>query len=191
RYARGGDPAGFDYNITLADNQLLAGVELTVSGVLLQSYETMIVDGSLELDGTFRFFGGKSDDGLKGGAKNDLLFGNAGNDLLTGGGGSDTFRYDSTGDSNSFFLDRILDFTPGTDKIDLSRIDANSLVGGDQGFTWIGSNAFSGAAGELRAFQQGGDWMLEGDSNGDSAGDLVILLTLQGPTPLGAGDFIL
>ncbi|MGZ9062039.1 MAG: hypothetical protein ACXW2K_09015, partial [Allosphingosinicella sp.] len=25
RYARGGDPAGFDYNITLADNQLLAG----------------------------------------------------------------------------------------------------------------------------------------------------------------------
>ena len=69
RYARGGDPAGFDYNITLADNQLLAGVELTVSGALLQAYETMIVDGSLETDGTFRFFAGKANDTLKGGGQ--------------------------------------------------------------------------------------------------------------------------
>ena len=44
-------------------------------------------------------------------------------------------------------MDQILDFTPGTDKIDLSRIDANSLVAGDQAFNWIGSNAFSGTAG--------------------------------------------
>ena len=51
RYSRGGDPAGFDYNITLADNQLLAGIELTVSGVFLMAGETMILDGSQELDG--------------------------------------------------------------------------------------------------------------------------------------------
>ena len=41
-------------------------------------------------------------------------------------------------------MDQILDFTPGTDKIDLDRIDANTAVAGDQAFTWIGSNAFSG-----------------------------------------------
>jgi Ca2+-binding RTX toxin-like protein len=190
RYARGGDPAGFDYNITLADNQLLAGVELTVSGTFLQSYETMIVDGSRESDATFRFFAGRSDDTLKGGANNDLLFGNLGADTLTGNGGADTFRYDSTAESTSTSLDHILDFTPGTDKIDLTRIDANTLVGGDQAFAWIGSNAFSGTAGELHAFQSGGSWILEGDTNGDGVGDLVISLTLQGPTPLGAGDFL-
>jgi hypothetical protein len=88
-------------------------------------------------------------------------------------------------------MDHILDFTPGTDKIDLSRVDANALAAGDQAFAWIGSNAFSGAAGELRAFQSGGNWILEGDVDGNGSADLVVMLDLQGPTPLGAGDFLL
>ncbi|MEA3012623.1 MAG: hypothetical protein QOD42_1168, partial [Sphingomonadales bacterium] len=191
RYARGGDPAGFDYNITLADNQLLAGVELTVSGVILQSYETMIVDGSQETDGTFRFFGGKADDTLKGGANTDLIFGNLGADTLTGNGGADTFRYDSTADSNSGSRDHILDFTPGTDKLDLTRIDANTLVAGDQAFTVIGGAAFSHTAGELRGFQSGGDWFIEGDTNGDGVADFSVQLTLHGTTPLSGSDFFL
>ncbi|MGZ8285657.1 MAG: M10 family metallopeptidase C-terminal domain-containing protein [Allosphingosinicella sp.] len=191
RYARGGDPAGFDYDITLADNQLLAGIEFTVSGTFLTANETMIVDGSQELDGRFRFFAGKSSDTLKGGAQNDLLFGNLGADQLTGGGGADTFRYDSTADSNSASMDQILDFTPGTDRMDLTRIDARTNLAGNQAFTWIGSNAFTGTAGQLRAFQQGGDWILQGDVDGDGVADLVIALTLQGPTPLSASDFVL
>jgi hypothetical protein len=88
-------------------------------------------------------------------------------------------------------MDRILDFTPGTDKIDLSRIDANAGAAGDQAFSWIGSNAFGGVAGQLRAYEQGGTWYVEGDTNGDSVADLVVALTLQGASPLGAGDFYL
>jgi serralysin len=88
-------------------------------------------------------------------------------------------------------MDQILDFTPGTDKIELDKIDSNSLVAGDQAFTWIGSSAFSGAAGQLRAVQSGGNWLLQGDTNGDGVADLVVSLTLQGATPLGAADFIL
>ncbi|HLL31377.1 MAG TPA: calcium-binding protein, partial [Allosphingosinicella sp.] len=194
RYARGGGTE-FDYNITLADNMLDAGVELTVSGTLLQANETMILDGSLETDGNFRLFGGRADDTLKGGAQNDLLHGHVGADQLTGGGGADTFRYDNVTHSNAASRDHILDFTPGTDKIDLSRVDANSLVAGNQAFTWIGSNAFTGSGaastGQLRAFQSGGTWLVEGDVDGDGVGDLVIELTLQGPTPLSAGDFFL
>jgi Ca2+-binding RTX toxin-like protein len=190
RYARGGGTE-FDYNITLADNMLLPGVELTVSGALLMATETMILDGSLEMDGTFRLFGGKAADTLKGGAKNDLIHGNQGADTLSGGGGADAFRYQNVLESNGPSRDHILDFTPGTDKIELDRIDANTLAGGNQAFTWIGSNAFSNSAGELRAFQSGGIWIVEGDINGDGFADLVIALTLQGPTPLGAGDFLL
>ncbi|HEU0099131.1 MAG TPA: pre-peptidase C-terminal domain-containing protein [Allosphingosinicella sp.] len=190
RYARGGDPAGFDYHITLADNMLLAGVELTVSGALLQAYETMYVDGSLETDGTFRFFAGKSDDTLKGGANKDLLLGNLGADTLSGGGGADVFRYDSTADSNSASKDHITDFAPGVDKIDLSRIDANANVAGDQAFSWIGSNEFSGSAGQLRAYQQSGSWFVEGDTNGDGVADLVIQLTVPSLTPVTSADFL-
>ena len=190
RYARGGGTE-FDYNLTLSDAIVGAGQELTVSGAILMATETMILDGSQETDGRLRLFGGKAADTLKGGGQADLLHGNLGADTLAGGGGADSFRYQNVLESTASSRDHILDFTPGTDKIELDRIDANTLVGGNQAFTWIGSNAFSNTAGELRAFQSGGQWFVEGDVNGDGAPDLVIALTLQGPTPLGAGDFIL
>jgi len=189
RYARGGGTE-FDYNLTLSNAIVNAGQTLTVSGALLMASETMILDASQESDGLLRLFGGRADDTLKGGANADLLHGNLGSDQLTGNGGADMFRYDSTAESNSSSMDQILDFTPGTDKIDLSRIDASSLAAGDQAFAWIGSNAFSGSAGQLRAYEQSGTWFVEGDTNGDSVADLVIALTLEGPVPLGAGDFL-
>ncbi|MET1109885.1 MAG: M10 family metallopeptidase C-terminal domain-containing protein, partial [Allosphingosinicella sp.] len=149
------------------------------------------LDASQEADGLLRLFGGKANDTLKGGGQADLIHGNLGADTLRGGGGADVFRYDSTAESNSASRDLILDFTPGADKIDLSRIDANGAAAGDQAFVWIGASAFSGVAGQLRAFQSGGSWILEGDTNGDSVADLVVALTLQGPAPLAAGDFLL
>ncbi|HET9637700.1 MAG TPA: M10 family metallopeptidase C-terminal domain-containing protein [Allosphingosinicella sp.] len=190
RYARGGGTE-FDYNLILSDAIVKPGETLTVSGALLMATETMVLDASQELDGLLRLFGGRADDTLKGGANADLIHGNLGADSLTGNGGADSFRYQSVEESNSVTMDQILDFTPGTDSIDLSRVDANSVAAGDQAFSWIGSSAFSGSSGELRAYEQSGTWFVEGDVNGDSVADLVIALTLQGPTPLGVGDFIL
>jgi Ca2+-binding RTX toxin-like protein len=190
RYARGGGTE-FDYNLTLSNAIVKAGETLTISGSLLMASETMILDASKESDGFLRLFGGKANDTLKGGGQADLIHGNLGADMLTGNGGADVFRYDSTAESNSASRDRILDFKPGTDKIDLSRIDANTLVAGDQAFAWIGGSAFSGSAGQLRAYQSGGSWFVEGDTNGDGAADLVIALTLQGTAPIGPGDFVL
>jgi Ca2+-binding RTX toxin-like protein len=192
RYARGGG-SEFDYNIKLADSHLAAGVTLTVSGALLMATETMILDGSLETNGILNIFGGRAADTLKGGGQADLLHGNLGADLLTGNGGADIFRYDTTAESTNSASDHILDFTTGTDRIDLSRIDANTAAFGNQDFQWIGSNAFSHTAGELRAEQvNGADWLLQGDTDGNGAADFVVLLTVQGPTPLGAApDFIL
>jgi Ca2+-binding RTX toxin-like protein len=192
RYARGGGTE-FDYNIKLADSHLAAGVTLTVSGALLMATETMILDGSLEMNGILNIFGGRAADTLKGGGQGDILHGNLGADQLTGNGGVDIFRYDTTAESTSPARDHILDFTTGTDKIDLSRIDANTIASGNQDFQWIGSSAFSNKAGELRAEQvSGADWLLQGDTDGNGAADFVVLLTLQGPTPLGAApDFIL
>jgi Ca2+-binding RTX toxin-like protein len=149
----------------------------------------MIVDGSLEADGHLRLFGSYSIDTLKGGGQSDLIIGSLGADTLGGGGGADVFRYDEAGDSTSASRDQILDFAAGTDKFDLSRIDANSNAGGDQAFAWIGSNAFSGSAGQLRAYEQGGTWYVEGDTNGDSVADLVIAVTVTGGS-LTQADFL-
>jgi Ca2+-binding RTX toxin-like protein len=190
RYARGGGTE-FDYNITLSNLIVGAGQTLTVSGTLLLATESMILDGSQETDGFLRLFGGKSNDVLKGGGQNDLIHGNLGADILAGNGGADSFRYQDTAESNSGSMDHILDFTPGTDRIELDRIDADTLTAGNQAFSWIGSGAFTGTAGQLRAYEQSGTWFVEGDTNGDGIADLVIALTLQGATPLGAGDFLL
>src|SRR5688572_21163059 len=190
RYARGGGTE-LDYNLVLSDAIVNAGQELTISGALLMTTETMILDASQETNGSLRLFGGRAADTLKGGALADLIHGNSGADVLAGGGGADIFRYQAVTESYSVARDHIVDFTPGTDKIELDRIDARTNVAGDQAFSWIGSNAFSGVSGQLRASQSGGQWIVEGDINGDGFADLIIALTLQGPTPLGAGDFVL
>jgi Ca2+-binding RTX toxin-like protein len=59
--------------------------------------------------------GGAGSDYLVGNEGNDTLNGGTGNDYLNGGAGSDIFRF--TGDAGN---DTVLDFTSGTDKIDLS-----------------------------------------------------------------------
>ncbi|HEX8262376.1 MAG TPA: M10 family metallopeptidase C-terminal domain-containing protein [Allosphingosinicella sp.] len=119
---------------------------------------------------------------LDAGAGADVLEGSGGADILIGGAGADTFRYASLSDSAGSAVDHITDFASGSDKIDLSGIDANSLLGGDQAFSWIGSNAFGGSgaasAGELRAYQSGGNWFVEGDTNGDGNADLIIQVTV-------------
>jgi hypothetical protein len=188
RYARGGGTE-FDYNLILSDAIVKPGETLTVSGALLMASETMILDASQETDGLLRLFGGKASDILKGGGQADLIHGNLGADQLTGNGGADTFRYQSTAESTTGSMDHILDFAAGIDKIDLSRIDADSNMAGDQSFTFIGSNAFSGTAGQLRAYQDGGSWFVEGDTNGDNVADLVIQLTVTGG-PLTQADFL-
>jgi len=190
RYARGGASA-FDYNIVLADSNVGSGHMLTVSGALLTASETMVLIGSAETNGFLRLFGGAADDTLFGGAGADLIRGALGGDEIQGGGGADSFRYQSAAESVNGSADHILDFTPGTDRIELDRIDADGVAAGDQAFRWIGSDAFSGSAGELRAYDSGPVWIVEGDVDGDGRADLVIALTLQGATPLGAGDFVL
>jgi len=191
RYARGGGTE-FDYSLILSDALTGAGQTLTVSGALLLATETMIVDGSLESNGALRLFGGKAADTLKGGALADVLHGNLGADSLTGNGGGDTFVYHSTAESTTGSIDQIFDFAAGSDKLDLAKVDANTLVGGDQAFTWIGSNAFGGSgaasAGQLRAYQDGNSWFVEGDTNGDGVADLVIQLVVTGS--LTQSDFL-
>lgn len=138
-----------------------------------------------------RLYGRAGDDNLDGGAGADALYGNQGADQMTGGAGADRFIYFAAVDSRSGTSDRITDFTPGSDRIEISRLDADLGTGGNQLFQFIGSAAFSGTAGELRAEQQAGTGrtVISADQTGDMIADFVI--ELDGLLTLSAADFML
>ena len=71
--------------------------------------------------------------------------------------------------------------------IDISGIDANLKLAGDQAFTFIGTEAFGGAAGELRYEVTAEGVVVRADADGDGGADLSLLLT--GCTMVTAGDF--
>jgi hypothetical protein len=87
--------------------------------------------------------------------------------------------------------DTILDFAPG-DRLNLAGIDADgNAANGNGQFAFSGAGAFTKAAGQLRAAQVDGNWLIEGDTNGDGAADLSILVTAAQGHLIGAADFIL
>lgn len=80
--------------------------------------------------------GGNGKDQLNGGDGKDTLYGDAEDDYLTGGSNKDTFSYSSALDSlGAAGRDTITDFVPGTDKVDLSGVDADASIGGNQAFS--------------------------------------------------------
>ncbi|HEX8239826.1 MAG TPA: calcium-binding protein [Allosphingosinicella sp.] len=181
--------SSYSYNLTMNDGNVAAGVQMVVDGAKLRGGETLVFNGAAETDGSFRIIGGANGDNITGSQNGDIMQGNGGADQLTGGGGADTFAYKLATDSSASAADHILDFTSGTDRIDLSKIDANTGLAGDQAFSWIGSGAFTNVAGQLRAYQSGSDWFVEGDVNGDGAADLLIQVTVTGGPPVQS-DFL-
>jgi hypothetical protein len=62
------------------------------------------------------------------------------------------------------------------DRIDLSEIDANTRVGGNQAFVLVAD--FTGASGQLTTRAVDGDMRILGDVNGDRTADFAIDLAI-------------
>ena len=129
---------------------------------------------------------------MRGGDGNDVLVGGLGRDLMFGDGGADRFDFDTITEAGATAATRdiisLFDLAGG-DVIDLSTIDANSLVAGNQAVTFIGSAAFT-AAGQVR-FSQGDTFVVvEMNVAGAATAEGFI-----GVSPVGSGltasDFIL
>jgi Ca2+-binding RTX toxin-like protein len=135
--------------------------------------------------------GNAGNDTIDGGTGNDMIYGGAGKDVLTGGAGSDHFIF-SAGDlaATRGKADVIADMRGSQDDlIDLHLIDANEGKQGNQRFSFIGSDHFSGHAGELRFEKADGATYVYGDTDGDSKADFV--LHLDGANNLKADYFAL
>ena len=68
-------------------------------------------------------------------------------------------------------------------------IDANAGAVGNQAFSFIGTAAYTGVAGQLRFLSDGVVTVIGGDVDGDGVSDFNIRLT--GAISLVAGDFVL
>ena len=134
------------------------------------------------------------DDICNGGDGQDILRGGLGRDFLRGDANTvehDVFDYNKIAEStwNPAGRDVILDFQPNVDDIDLSTIDANTLVAGNQAFKFIGGANFHHKAGEVRVSAQGSNTLVSADVNGDGKPYMAILL--NGTLTLDKFDFIL
>ena len=165
----------------------------SVSRTLGTNLENLTLTGTLALSGignasANRLTGNAAANSLNGSAGNDTLTGGGGRDVLTGGSGSDFFDFNASSETGitSTTRDLIADFVSGTDHIDLSSIDANAAMAGDQAFTKLlaSSTAFT-AAGQLRF----GGGVLYGNTDTDTAAEFSI--ALSGITRISLTDFIL
>lgn len=135
-------------------------------------------------------YGMAGNDRIYGGSGNDRINGGQGADKLWGGSGVDTFAYMGTSESTVLAKgrDTIYDFTPG-DRVDLSAMDANTKITGDQAFAFIATKAFSGKGGELRYEKRASDTYIYTDTNGDRKADFAV--HLDHAVILKSDDFIL
>ncbi len=143
-------------------------------------------------DGNDRIGGGSGEDHLYGDAGNDVISGTGGRDWLTGGAGDDRFDWDHVTESTPGAANRdvIVDFfgagAKGGDVIDLSTIDANSGVGGNQAFIFGGTGT-----GHVHAVASGtSDSLIQADIGGAAGPELEILVSGVTAGQWTAGDFI-
>lgn len=139
-----------------------------------------------------RLFGGEGADELYGGYGNDVLRGGRGGDILNGGAGADTFVFGAAFESTIAFAtqDVIVGFNRGQDRIDLSLMDSNPNMAGNQAFDFVGQQYLrNGADGQVRYQTTSNGLFVAVDANSDGVADMHIFV--QGVSHLNASDFIL
>ncbi|AUB41757.1 Ca2+-binding protein, RTX toxin-related [Nostoc flagelliforme CCNUN1] len=177
-------------NNTIDASQSVAGVSITVNletrslvvnnvpdlGTL--AFTVVAFDDVIGTNTNDTIVGDDQNNQLSGGNGNDTIKGGRGTDRLTGGAGNDIFDFDlllesQPGGSSS---DVITDFVGNNaslgDQIDLSTIDANPSLEGNQAFTFIGTAAFS-AVGQV-SYVAG---ILAANTNSNLSADFEIQLT--------------
>jgi Ca2+-binding RTX toxin-like protein len=179
-------PGGPQTLVELGADEIF-GIEDVIGG---RGDDTITGDGNAN-----DFYGNSGNDDLRGKGGNDVLDGSTGNDIIDGGAGYDTMTGGPDADTFVFkngetsmiqlgffgrtpsLIDTITDYAR-EDKIDLSDIDANVNLAGDQAFHISPIGRFTRTAGELQIWVDFGEdenvYRVEGDVNGDARADFMI-----------------
>ena len=130
---------------------------------------------------------------LRGTGGDDTLTGFGGKDVLYGGAGADSFVYRAVADSPSGInRDVIMDWD-ALDRLDLSAIDANSSLAGNQAFALdsAGAGTIDRLVGQglVKYYQVGGNTYVVANTGTGPEGDLQI--QISGLHAITIGDYIL
>jgi serralysin len=117
----------------------------------------------------------------------NVIKGTSYSETLTGTGGNDVFQFSS---SQAAHDDRIAGFTSG-DKIDVSLIDADVWVSGNQAFRLLDSKSFTTAGDEIVYVQDQANGVTRVYGNTDHDTSAEFRITVQGIHTFTAVDFIL
>jgi trimeric autotransporter adhesin len=153
------------------------------------------------LDGNDTLLGNGGNDVLDGGGGNDTLVGGLGVDTIDGGVGADIYRYTDVAESRPsavlVLADQLQFSQLDGDRIDVSAIDANVTIAGNNAFAFVGTAAFT-AAGQLRydvTSTGGGSSVLkiEASVDADSDAEFQVDIRVFGAIPptLTVADFML
>lgn len=179
-------------NLTNIENIDLIG---TVAINAIGNNVVNIINGNFAAN-KIKAYGGN--DIISAGGGNDGIEGGLGKDTMTGGLGRDTFYWRSVAESASsgtnqdivtdFLADAASRLALTSDRISLASIDAMAATVGNNVFSYIGTAAFT-AEGQVRAYQSGGNTIIEANTTGLTGAELTVVF--NGLHTLIATDFIL
>ena len=196
------------YETTTTSSGVDAGgidtVQSSVSLTLGQFVENLTLTGTAAIKGTGNslnntLVGNAGNNTLNGGEGADTLMGGLGTDILIGGAGADRlyggldtvediFKFLNIADSNQASRDSIYNFISETDTIDLSGIDANGNLTGNQAFLnmSINSNAQDYSIWGIRS---GSNFIISADTDGN-ASTVDFQIQLIGITQIDFNDIV-
>jgi Ca2+-binding RTX toxin-like protein len=172
--------AGNVENLTLTTSAAINGTGNTLANVMTGNAAANVLSGLA------------GNDTLSGGNGYDVLVGGEGADVLIGGAGADRFDFNAVSESTSLARDTINGFDGAGravgDRIDLSDIDANTGVSGNQAFIFGGTGA-----GHISLVNSGTTTILNANVDADTTFEFVLAIADGGvlASAYTAADFIL
>ena len=163
-------------------------VHSSVTYTLPGNVEDLILIATASVNGT----GNAAANIIVGNGGNNLLAGLGGNDKLTGGAGKDTFLF-NTPLNAATNVDRVTDFTHGSDRLELTHANFAALAAGALPASAFYSNPSGAAAHDAsdRIVYDAASGGLFYDTNGSASGGSTAFATLSPHLSLTAGDFFI
>ena len=130
-------------------------------------------------------------DTIKGGLGDDRIIGHVGSDIITGGSGADRIDYNLYNQFGTTVKDKVMDFTPGSDRLDFYDLDANNnSADGNQAFTFLGTGALTGA-GQIRYWKDTTNNLTHVEISNDADSAVEYTVDLVGLHTLSSTNFVL